>query len=164
MLTHVEGGAKIGNPREVSLTILRNDDAIEFAAPAHVRVSEGHRANLVILRHGRTQEIVLVNYTSRDGSATMADGDYNPVSGQISFASGEVEKTISVFIPDDNQPESDENFTVALTSSTGDTAIYGNTAAIVTITASDDPNGIFHFDGGSELNKTVNERETVRFK
>ncbi|CAB4012860.1 G- coupled receptor 98, partial [Paramuricea clavata] len=163
-LTQVEGGAKIGHPREAQLTIVRNDDAIEFAAPAHVRVDEGERATFTILRHGRTDEAIHVSYTTEDGSAMSSDRDYNPITQQILFANGETQKSISVYISDDDKPESDENFTIVLTSSTGDTSIYGNTVAVVTIAASDDPNGIFHFDGNSDLNKTANERGTVSFK
>lgn len=143
---------------------MRNDDAIEFAAPTDVRIREGGTAYFIILRKGRHGKPISVNYTTRDGSATSNDGDYEATSQQVSFAIGEVEKRISVSIPDDNKPESDENFTIALTSSTGDTAIYGNTVAIVTIAASDDPNGIFHFDGNSELNKTVKEQDAVNFR
>ena len=163
-LTQAEGGAKLGNTREALLTILRNDDAIEFAAPTHVRVDEGGQATFTILRHGRTTEAIRVNYTTRDGSATSSDQDYIPVSRQILFARGETQKSFLVNIPEDDKPETDENFTIVLTSSTGDTSIYGNTVVVVTIEASDDPNGIFHFDENSELNKTANERDSVTFK
>lgn len=129
-----------------------------------MRVDEGEQATLTILRHGRTNEVIRVNYTTKDGSAMSTDRDYNPITRQILFASGETQKSISVYIPDDDKPESDENFTIVLTSSTGDTSIYGNAVAVVTIAASDDPNGIFHFDGNSDLNKTANERGTVSFK
>lgn len=93
-----------------------------------------------------------------------SDQDYNPITGQVLLASGETHRTISVYIPDDDKPETDENFTIILTSSTGDTSVYGNTVAIVTIAASDDPNGIFHFDERTDLNKTVNEQDRVSFR
>lgn len=129
-----------------------------------MRADEGNRVNFIVLRRGRTSEAVRVNYTTRDDSAMSSDGDYDPQTGLILFSSKETRKTISVYIPNDNKPESDENFTVVLTSSTGDTSIYGNTVAVVTIAANDDPNGIFHFDGDSDLNKTARERNTVSFK
>ena len=163
-LLEVNGGVKIGDPHEAVLTILRNDDGIEFKPPTRVRVSEGQRVTFTILRHGRHDDAIRVNYTTRDGLAKSSDGDYNPVSQQIQFGSGETQKSITVFIPDDDQPETDENFTIVLTSSTGDTSIYGNTVAVVTIAASDDPNGIFHFDGNSDLNKTASERNSVSFR
>lgn len=129
-----------------------------------MRADEGNRVNFIVLRRGRTSEVVRVNYTTRDDSAMSSDGDYDPQTGLILFRSKETRKTISVYIPNDDKPESDENFTVVLTSSTGDTSIYGNTVAVVTIAANDDPNGIFHFDGDSDLNKTARERNTVSFK
>ena len=146
------------------LTILRNDDAVEFEAPTHVRIREGEQATFTIRRYGRTNEAIRVSYTTMNGSATSGDGDFTPVAQQILFARGETQKRLSVVIPDDDKPETDENFTIVLTSSTGDTSVYGNTVAVVTIAASDDPNGIFHFDGKSDLNKTASERDTVRFR
>lgn len=129
-----------------------------------MRVEEGNRVNFTILRHGRTSEVIRVNYTTRDDSAISSDGDYESDTGSVLFRRGETQKNISVYIPDDEKPESDENFTIVLTSSTGDTSIYGNTAAVVTIAASDDPNGIFHFYGDADLNETALEGKTVRFE
>jgi hypothetical protein len=163
-LTRVEGGAKLGDPRQALLTILRNDDAVEFAAPTHVRVDEGGRATFTILRHGRTDEAIYVNYTTKDGSARSADRDYTPITQQVLFDAGETRKSFSVSIREDDKPETDENFTIVLTSSTGDTSIYGNKVVVVTIAASDDPNGIFHFNGNSQMNKTANENSIVSFK
>lgn len=105
-----------------------------------------------------------MDYVTRNDSATASGGDYDSVNEQVVFASGETQKSVSVYILDDNQPETDENFTIVLTSSTGDTSIYGNTVAIVTIAANDDPNGIFHFDGNSKLNKTASEGKPVAFR
>ncbi len=129
-----------------------------------MRIREGEQATFTILRHGRTNEAIRVSYTTMNGSATSGDGDFIPVAQQILFARGETQKRLFVVIPDDDKPETDENFTIVLTSSTGDTSVYGNTVAVVTIAASDDPNGIFHFDGKSDLNKTASERDTVRFR
>ena len=163
-LTQTDGGVKVGNPNRAQLIIIRNDDAIEFADPIHVRVNEGQSATFTILRRGRTNEAIHVNVTTKDGSARSGEADYVPITQQVSFARGESRKSITVNIPDDDLPEPDENFTVVLTSSTGDTSIYGNTVGIVTIAASDDPNGIFHFDGDSDLNKTASEGGLVSFR
>ena len=129
-----------------------------------MQVEEGAWVNFTVVRHGRMSEAIHVNYTTRDDSAKSSDGDYDPVTGSVQFRRGEKQKNISVYIQDDERPESDENFTIVLTSSTGDTSIYGNTVAVVTIAASDDPNGIFHFYGDANLNKTALEGKTVSFK
>ena len=144
--------------------MLKNDDAIEFEVPTPVTVTVGNTATFTILRHGRLQEPISVNYTTMDGSATSADNDYTPINNRVDFASGVNKRTISVSVLDDDKPESDENFTIVLTGSTGDTSVYGNTIATVTIAASDDPNGIFSFGNRSQLNKTGNEGETMSFR
>ena len=61
---------------------------------------------------------VTVNYATSDGSAEAGD-DYTAKSGTLSFSAGETSKTISVAIEDDSENESDETFTVTLSSASG---------------------------------------------
>lgn len=143
---------------------MRNDDAIHFAPPTSVKVLEGGNATFRVIRLGRTSELISVNYTIVDDTAMAIDNDYDHRNRQIFFARGETQKYITISIPDDNRPEPDENFTVVLTSSTGDTSIYGNVVAVVTILANDDAHGIFHFDPRNDLNKTTKEGQDARFR
>ncbi len=57
---------------------------------------------------------VTANYQTTDGTATTANNDYSPVSGEISFYPGELEKTISVPVHGDTQAEANETFTLSL--------------------------------------------------
>jgi hypothetical protein len=58
---------------------------------------------------------VNVNYATADGSATIADGDYDAASGTLTFAPGETSKTITVSAWGDAAVEPDEYFYVRLT-------------------------------------------------
>jgi len=60
-------------------------------------------------------EIVTVDYATGDGTATLADGDYEAMGGTLVFAAGERTKTITVWGQGDATPESREEFFVNLT-------------------------------------------------
>ncbi len=67
-------------------------------------------------------------FATADGSATAADGDYEPTG--LSFALGRIEPgqtsaTITVLVNGDTKPEFDENFTVRLIGVTGATVVRG---------------------------------------
>ncbi|MDA0212647.1 MAG: Ig-like domain-containing protein [Cyanobacteria bacterium FC1] len=69
---------------------------------------------------------VTVNYTTNDGTATVADNDFVANNGTLTFAprglnnpTGEMEKPIVVQVVGDTRVEPDENFTVRLNSSQG---------------------------------------------
>ena len=59
-------------------------------------------------------EIVAVDYATGDGTATVADGDYDAAFGTVTFAPGETRKTIVVSAWGDAKPEENEQFVVML--------------------------------------------------
>jgi hypothetical protein len=75
---------------------------------------------------------VTVGYTTADGTATAASGDYAPKSGTLSFAPGETSKQISVDVLWDvslNEPQ--ETFFVQLGNATGATITDGSGTATI---------------------------------
>ena len=58
---------------------------------------------------------VSVSYATRDGSATVADTDYQAASGRVTFAPGETTKTVTVNVFGDRTAEADESFRLMLT-------------------------------------------------
>ncbi|MGI9213079.1 MAG: Calx-beta domain-containing protein, partial [Methylococcaceae bacterium] len=78
---------------------------------------------------------VTVEYATADVTA-LADQDYNPASGQLSFAPGETRKTFSVFIKGDTLKEPDEKLRVLLKNPVG--VILDTTAAFGYVTVTDD--------------------------
>jgi hypothetical protein len=71
-------------------------------------------------------QTVTVNYNTENGTATTADNDYQAASGTLTFAPGEVSKTINVTIVGDNTVEPNQTFSVTLTSPTNAGIIDGS--------------------------------------
>lgn len=74
---------------------------------------------------------VTVAYATRDGSATVAGGDYEAVSGIATFLPGQTTQTVSVNVNGDRIVEPDETFRLLLSSPTN--ATIGRGAATCTI-------------------------------
>ncbi|HEX8180914.1 MAG TPA: Calx-beta domain-containing protein [Pyrinomonadaceae bacterium] len=68
---------------------------------------------------GQSSVPVSVDYTTQDGTATVADGDYQAASGTLTFAPGETSKPITVSVNGDLLFETDETFSVQLANATG---------------------------------------------
>ncbi|NXE93985.1 GPR98 protein, partial [Menura novaehollandiae] len=161
-LLNATGGARLGNITSAFLQITRNDDPIYFAEPLTVRVTEGSVANFTVLRNGSADAAVAVQYITVNGDATAEEGDFVPSgrSSVILFDVGEREQNLSVYINDDDTPETDEAFYIFLLNSTGDTVIFNDGVATVIIEANDDPNGIFSLE---PLEKPVEEGKSNIF-
>ncbi|NXA31973.1 GPR98 protein, partial [Eudromia elegans] len=161
-LFNATGGARLGNITNAVLQIARNDDPIYFAEPLTVRVQEGSVANFTVLRNGSADIAVVVQYTTLNGDATAEEGDFvlRGRSSVLFFDVGEREQNLSVYINDDDTPETDEAFYVILLNSTGDTVIFKSGMATVVIEANDDPNGIFSLE---PIDKSVEEGKSNSF-
>lgn len=83
---------------------------------------------------------ISVNYTTVDGTATLADHDYVVTNGVLTFLPGETNRSINVVINGDLEVESDEIFYVNLSNPTN--AAIGLPQSIVTI-ADDDAAPVF---------------------
>ncbi|XP_068693739.1 adhesion G-protein coupled receptor V1-like isoform X3 [Montipora foliosa] len=163
-LNNVSNIAKLGDQslRTATLIVTKNDDPVYFAQPTLVQVREGHYANLTIRRGGDGASSISVSYQTLDGTAA-AGGDFLAITaGQVTFNVREFEKEISIWIINDSVPEGVETFMVNLTSSSGDTVLYGNTSATVRILANDGGTGTFQFASNS-VNKTTTESTAVVF-
>ena len=73
-------------------------------------------------------EAVTVNFATANGSATLADGDYNATSGSVTIAAGQTTGTITVTVKGDNDRENDEYFMLNLTPSTTNALLVDNQA------------------------------------
>lgn len=133
----------LSNPSNGSITqsvatvnIVDNDPKpiISFN-PTNYTVAENNGyVTLIINRTQNTSGPLTVNYTTLNGTATEGS-DYTNTSGSIVFADGEITKTISVPILDNNIYELNKSFTVKLTSvSVGDIT---SATATVNITEND---------------------------
>ena len=125
-----EDGRKLSNA--VSATV--QGPAVLSVTDA--RVKEGVDAAVVfaVTLSRAASDTVTVDYATRDNTATAGE-DYTPTSGTLTFAAGELEKTVSVSILDDAVDEGEETFTLKLMNARG--AAIGDGEATGTIENSD---------------------------
>lgn len=98
------------------IATIRNDDSVPplpTLSVQDVSLPEGNagssNAVVTIALSAASSQTVSVEYETRDGSATTADGDYSALSRSVlTFAPGETSKTIAVSIQGDTKVESDE--------------------------------------------------------
>lgn len=105
-----------------------------------VTVIEGNNgevfADLVVRLSNASENTVTVEYATADGTAT-AGSDYRASSGELTFAAGEVEKTVRVAVLGDLAIEPTETFSVILGNATNASILDGN--GVVTILDDDAP-------------------------
>jgi hypothetical protein len=90
--------------------------AVELLSAAFVG-TEGSSVDIILRRNGGSSGSMEVTLLSADQSA-LGGLDYAITSTPISFADGEVSKTIPIALSNDGLDESDETFTVQLTGGT----------------------------------------------
>ena len=103
-------------------------------------ISEGNsgtkEVTVTVNRTDGVTDPVTVKYRTINGTAT-AGSDYTATEGELTFAAGETQKTISLTVSGDTANEGDENFLVELFQPEG--AAIVNSRGIVTITNDDGP-------------------------
>ena len=62
---------------------------------------------------------VMVDYSTVDGTATTSGGDYQGAAASVTFAAGEVSKTVTISVVGDNDQEPDETFSIQLSNAQG---------------------------------------------
>ncbi len=111
---------------------------VQFS-PTTYTVAENSSSGSVTLsvranRQGDPNDTITVQYATAPGSAT-AGQDYTSTNGTITFEPGEVDKSITVLITDDQLLENSETFTVNLSNPSANASLVSATA---TVTISDD--------------------------
>ncbi|KAH9498631.1 Adhesion G-protein coupled receptor V1 [Bulinus truncatus] len=159
------------NSTTLELIIAANDAPIRFSN-AEYRYEEGP-GNLtysVSVTRGLMEDgsaigpvngVVTVRFAFQSDSALLG-ADFNGINGVLSYGPGEINKTISFIIIDDDVPENQESFSIQLSNIQGDAVFYPATSssAVIIINANDNPTGTISFkpdsNGGSPT-KQVNE-------
>ena len=113
---------------------------------------------------------VTVNYQTADGTATLANNDYQAASGSIVIPAGETSGTITVNAVGDTQGEPDETFTVTLTGATNGTigspgvstgTILNDDLQSFTITASAGAHGAISPSGAVGVTQGASQAFTI---
>jgi hypothetical protein len=126
-LSNATGGATIGDGQ--GLCTIINDDAPALSIN-DVSVTEGDTGTIdavfTVSLSMASPNPVTVNYATADGTATVADNDYQSRSGTVTFpASDASSKTIAVPVVGDTSVEPGETFFVNLTGASGATIADG---------------------------------------
>ncbi len=143
-------GAALG--RSVAPITIIDDDftpgVLGFTAPVFTVDEHGSVATIQVSRTNGSTAAVTVNYTTVDltpgPTAAVANADYLPKSGTLTFASGETNKTITINILDDTGVEFDEEFAIILSNPTGG-ATLGLTQTRIAIIDNDFAAGRLNF-------------------
>ena len=89
------------------------------------------KATFAVTLKGTTVKATTVSYATADGTASVADHDYQAAAGMLSFAPGVTKKTITVLVNADPTSEPPETFHVRLSNPIG--ATLSRTAGMGTI-------------------------------
>jgi uncharacterized delta-60 repeat protein len=105
-----------------STGLIREEDSlgqVRFASPTYIVNEHGGYATVTVIRVGGSAESITVNYATQEGTAVSSGvlPNFQAVSGTLTFAPGEVAKSISIPIVPDGLPDADPFFfSVALSS------------------------------------------------
>ena len=114
-------------------TILDNDDAPRLSIRG-ASGGEGDVLAFVVALAGSSGQSVTVAYSTRDGTAVVGE-DYEATEGVLTFAPGDLARTLSVTLLDDAVYEREENFGLELSSPAN--ATLGTSTATGTIVDDD---------------------------
>ena len=135
-LSNATGGIAIADPQGVGTIV--NDDLDPTVSVGNASVVEGDigttTLSLPVTLSGPSGREVDVDYATSNGTATPGT-DYTATSGTLVFAAGETSKQIDVTVAGDLWVESNETFTVTLSSPFN--ADLGTSVATGTITNDD---------------------------
>ncbi len=136
-VTNVTGATVVDGQ---GLATITNDDALPSLSTSNIVVTEGNsgttNAVVTVTLSAASGQTVTVNYAAANGSAT-SPADYTATSGTLTFAPGEISKTITVPVIGETVPEANETFSVGLFGATN--ATINVPTSFVTITNDDVP-------------------------
>lgn len=152
-------GTVIVNPAKADATTTIADAGMVTVAigPPVLEVEEGRDAVLSVTLSGAVAAPVSLRYETMNESAE-AVRDYSPTSGALTFAPGQVERTVTIPTLPDDVDEADESFALLLTPmDLPDGVNLGAVQATIVIADDDDPPVL------SILDATVVEGEVAEF-
>jgi hypothetical protein len=129
------GGALIGAADATGVTVHNINSVVAFESAAATVSGDDGVATLVVRRTGNTSLEGSVSYATFSDTA-VAGEDYTPTAGVLSFAAGEVSKTISVSLPGNPFAAAQRAFRVVMSDAAGSAVIGAADASVVTVTNS----------------------------
>ncbi|TMK20456.1 MAG: hypothetical protein E6G65_07105, partial [Actinobacteria bacterium] len=118
------------------LGTITDDDASATISVADRSVAEGNVGDTTlpfdVTLSVASSSDVTVDYTTNDGTATIASGDYDAASGTLTFTPGQTTKTLDVTVHGDATYEADEHLTLDLSNASGATITDDSGAGTIT--------------------------------
>jgi hypothetical protein len=105
---------------------------IQFSAESYSADEKSSNATITVTRTGSSSGTVKIDFATSDGSATDSS-DYMASSGTLTFASGEITKTFTVPIIEDNILEGIETVNLSLSNPTGGAMLGSRNQAVLSI-------------------------------
>ena len=111
------------NSRDISIsdgsglgTITNDDQAnVNISSVSEVETDSGQTGFVfTVTLTDPSAATTTVDYATSDGTALVADGDYDAATGTLTFVPGDTEETFTVYVNGDTKVESDETFTATL--------------------------------------------------
>jgi surface-anchored protein len=100
---------------QASFLFGQNSGVVEFESASQEVNEQASYRTVSVRRSGGSDGSVTVNYTTADGTASAAGGDYVATQGTLIFGHGETAKVITVQISNDTTVETAETFSLTLT-------------------------------------------------
>jgi Ca2+-binding RTX toxin-like protein len=137
------------NTSTVSIT---DNDSLPTISVGNVAITEGNtgtsNAAFTVSLSNASTETVAVNLSTTDGTATIADNDYQAITNQsVTFTPGQTSQVVNVAVNGDLNPEDNETFGVVLssptngvvssTAGTGTGSINNNDLPIISVAVTD---------------------------
>jgi subtilase family protein/Calx-beta domain-containing protein/CARDB protein len=140
-LSNPTGGAKLGALTTAVLTILDDEQSLQFSAPVYVVSEAAGAATVTVVRIGPAFGTVTVDYASAAGSAALG-ADYTNVGGTLTFGPGVASRAFTVPIVNDPLFERSESVALLLTNPTGSALLGQLSTATITVVDNDPPGAI----------------------
>lgn len=141
-LTNPTGGATLGQPAAMTLTIVDDEIAqpgsFSFSSGTYAGAEAGGPVTITVTRNNGSDGQASVNYSVTSGTAT-AGSDFVATQGTLDFASGQTSATFEVTLVNDTAIEPDETVNLALSAPTNGTTLGSTPDAVLTITSEDQP-------------------------
>ena len=110
-------------------------DTTTTIAVGNAEVLEGDAGTtnleFTVARQGDTSGVATVDWATSDGTATTDDNDYLAASGQVSFADGVTQQTVSITVNGDAVEEAHETLKVTLSNPSVGTIVDANGAGTI---------------------------------
>jgi hypothetical protein len=109
------------------LGTIQNDDGEPSISIGNVSAAEGNTGqqdfDFTVSLSNPSATPVTVDFATADGTATVADNDYDANSGTVMFAAGDISESVTVKVNGDSADEPHETFDVELTSNSPNSSV-----------------------------------------